>query len=104
MDSDDLHAQLREGNSLADVAESQGVDVETFKADLLAALQEDLAGKVADGSITQEMADRISEHLEEAIDRIVEKVPGEGPGPFRGGPEYPDGSDEETTETSIIIS
>ena len=56
----------------------QGVDVEEFKADVLAAVAADLNEKVADGSITQEQADRILAKITESIDRIVEKVPGEG--------------------------
>lgn len=75
---DALREELHAGNSLADVATAQGVDIEQFKADLLAAIASDLDEKVADGSITQEQADRILEKITESIDRIVEKVPGEG--------------------------
>lgn len=78
LEVDALKEELHAGNSLADVATAQGVDVEQFKADLLAAIASDLDEKVADGAITQEMADRILEKIAESIDRIVEKVPGEG--------------------------
>jgi hypothetical protein len=104
MDVEDLHAQLREGNSLADVAEAQGVDVEQFKTDLQAALQAKIDEAVANETITEEMGARLSEGLADAIGRIVEQVPGEGPfggpfggpGPFRGGPGFFEGPLEDT--------
>ncbi len=64
--------------SLANVATAQGVDIEQFKADVLTGVAADLDEKVADESITQEQADMILEKITGSIDRIVEKVPGEG--------------------------
>jgi len=91
MEVDALKEELHAGNSLADVATAQGVDVEQFKPDLLAAIASDLDEKVADGAITQEQADNILAKITESIDRIVEKVPGEGAPdggrPF-GGPRH----------------
>ena len=78
MEVDALKEELHAGNSLADVATAQGVDIEQFKAEVLAAIEADLDEKVADGAITQEQADRILAKITESIDRIVEKVPGEG--------------------------
>ena len=78
LEVDALKDELHAGNSLADVAAAQGVDVEQFKADVLAGVAADLDEKVTDGSITQEQADMILEKITESIDRIVEKVPGEG--------------------------
>ena len=94
MEVEVLKEELHAGNSLADIATAQGVDVEQFKTDLLHAIASDLDEKVADGSITQEQADRILAKITESIDRIVEKVPGEGApddgrpfgGPRHGGP------------------
>ncbi len=85
MEKDDLVAELREGNSLADVAAAQGIGVGGFKAQLLAEVQADIDAKVADGTITQEQADRLSEGLEERIDNIVNAQPGEG---GFGGPRH----------------
>ncbi len=89
MEKDDLVVELREGNSLADVAAAQGIDVDSFKAQLLAEVQTDIDAKVADGTITQEQADQLSEGLEERIDNIVNAQPGEGgfggPGHRHGG-------------------
>ena len=91
MEVEALQEELHAGNSLADVATAQGVEVEQFKADLLTAIEADLDEKVADGTITQEQADNILARITESIDRIVEKVPGEGPhpgGPRPGGPGF----------------
>ncbi len=87
MEKDDLVAELREGNSLADVAAAQDIGVDDFKAQLLAEVQADIDAKVADGTITQEQADRLSEGLEERIDNIVNAQPDEGGfgGPRRHG-------------------
>ena len=85
MEKNDLVAELREGNSLADVAAAQGIGVDGFKAQVLAEVQADIDAKVADGTITQEQADRLSEGLEERIDNIVNAQPGEG---GFGGPRH----------------
>ena len=80
LEVDALKDELKAGNSLADVATAQGVDVEQFKIDVLAGVAADLDEKVADGSLTQEKADTVLEKITESIDRIVEKVPGERSG------------------------
>ncbi len=95
MEVEALQEELHDGNSLADVATAQGVEVEQFKADLLTAIAADLDAKVSEGAITQEQADNILAKITESIDRIVEKVPGEdrpdglgdGSRPF-GGPRF----------------
>lgn len=95
MDVDALKEELQDGNSLADVAAAQGMDVEQFKTDLLAAIESDLNAKVADGTITQETADNVLAKVTDSIDRIVEHVPGDGPldgfgdgGRSFGGPRF----------------
>ena len=114
MEVDALKEELHAGNSLADVATAQGVEVEQFKADLLAAIEADLDEKVADGAITQEQADRILAKITESIDRIVEKVPGEGApddgrpfgGPRSGGHGFRaplgDADDAEAASTNFL--
>ena len=62
---------MGDGNSLAEIAEAQGIDVEQLKTDLLAAAKEDLDAKVAEGELTQERADKIYERFSENIDRFV---------------------------------
>jgi hypothetical protein len=71
LENDALLEQMREGNSLAEIAEAQGVDVDQLKTDLLAAAKEDLDAKVAEGDLSQERADKIYQRFSENIDRIV---------------------------------
>ena len=85
MEKEALVEELRSGQSLAEVAEAQGMSVGDFKTALLAQVQANLNAKVAAGDLTQEQADRIFEEIEEYIDRIVN---GQfGPHQRRFGPE-----------------
>ena len=77
---DDLMTQLKDGKSLADVAEAQGVSVETLKTGLLAQVKTELDTLVSDGKITQSQADNIYSRTESNIDTIVTAT-----GPFLGG-------------------
>jgi hypothetical protein len=88
MDVDELHEQLRDGSSLADIAEAQGMDLDAFKAGMLDGIKAKLDEKVADGTLTQEVADNMYERFSENIDDIVENFPPEGPfgGPGHFGP------------------
>jgi hypothetical protein len=74
---------VRSGESLAEQAEAQGTSVEDFKAALLDAIKATLQGKVEEGTIIQEQADRIFAGIEEHIDRIInfEGQGGNGPCP-----------------------
>jgi polyhydroxyalkanoate synthesis regulator phasin len=83
----DLMEQMQDGNSLAAVAEAQGMSVEDFKAALLNQVQAQLGELVAEGDLTQEQADEIFQRTEENIDDIVsgEGCP-RGSGGLRGGP------------------
>lgn len=115
MSQADLMEQLRDGNSLAEVAEDQGMSVEDFKTALLDQIQAKLDELVADGTITQEQADDIFQRIEENIDSIVnaEGCLGDfggmrrGPGRFGGpgfGPFFDDHDESESTETSDVTA
>ncbi len=90
----ELKDELKDGNSLAEVAEAQGMSVEDFEAALLDRVQAQLGELVADGDLTQEQADDIFQRIEENIDSILS---GEGrqhrrPGGFGGlGQRMPEG-------------
>ncbi|MCH7998657.1 MAG: hypothetical protein IIA91_04130 [Chloroflexi bacterium] len=94
MTQEELKDELKDGNSLAEVAEAQGMSVEDFKAALLDQVQAQLGVLVADGDFTQEQADDIFQRTEENIDSILS---GEGrqhrrPGGFGGlGQSMPEG-------------
>jgi len=77
---DDLMTQLRDGKSLADVAQAQGISVDKLKTDLLAQVKSELDTAVSDGKITQSQADEIYSRTESNIDTIINAT-----GPFRGG-------------------
>ena len=83
----DLMEQLKDGNSLAEVAQAQGKDLETFKTALLDQVQVQLGEVVAEGDLTQEQADDIFQRTEENIDSIVDAEGcGGGFGGMRHGP------------------
>ena len=84
MDPEQLKEHVSSGQSLAQVAEAQGMSTDDFKAALLAEVKADLDAKVAAGEITQVQADRAYERTERNIDRIVNFVPDpDGPRPCR---------------------
>ncbi len=111
----DLMEQLADGNSLAELAEAQGMSVDDFKAALLDKIKAQLDEMVSDGDLTQDQADDFYQHTEGMIDGIVNA---EGCfhafGSMRGGPRgfggmwfapFSDHDEEsETTETSDVTA
>jgi hypothetical protein len=87
MTADELRTALRDGQTIAEIAEANGVDVQVVIDAMVAEAQEHLAEKVAAGEMTQEEADEKLASLEE---RITERVNSDEPrrfGPGRpGGP------------------
>lgn len=77
----EVAAAVKAGESLAEQAEAQGMNVDDFKVALLDAIKRTLQEKVDEGTITQVQADRIFAGIEEHIDRIVnfEGQGGDGP-------------------------
>ena len=59
---DDLESKLSEGQSLLEVAKAQGVTEESLPAVLEEARAKSLQSAVADGVLTQEQADWITQH------------------------------------------
>jgi polyhydroxyalkanoate synthesis regulator phasin len=78
MDVDDLRSELRDGRTVAEVADDQGVDVQDVVDDIVAAQQERVDQAVADGDLTQDEADEI---MAGAEDRVTAFVNGEAPDP-----------------------
>ena len=80
VDAETLRSEFAAGNSIADVATANGVDVQTVIDTMVGEAEAHLAEKVADGSLTQEEADA---KLAEVSTRVAERVntvptPGEG--------------------------
>jgi Spy/CpxP family protein refolding chaperone len=67
----ELHAALEEGQTLAEVAEANDVEVEDLIDALVAAQQEHLAEAVEAGRLTQEEADEILAGAEERVTALV---------------------------------
>jgi polyhydroxyalkanoate synthesis regulator phasin len=84
MEHEALVEALQSGQSLAEIAEAQGMNVEDFKAALLEQAQEDLDALVAEGKLTQDQADRLHQAFSEHIDQIVNSHPDGEHRPCRG--------------------
>lgn len=114
----ELVAQLREGRSLAQLAEEQGVPLEELTSALQQAAEERLARAVESGRLTQDEADeqkaQIAERIADAVQREGLARPGRGHGWGPGGrpgagaeppAAEPEGSqDGATTEPSVHSS
>jgi hypothetical protein len=97
--TEDLRAALQSGQSLAEVAEANGVPVQTVIDAFVADLKTHLDARVASGDISQSEAD---EKLANATERISAMVNGDFPDrPFGPGPRgEDDDTDESTSDTS----
>jgi len=90
MPEQDLIAALRDGQSVAQVAEEQGVALETVVEALLAPRREALAQQVAEGKLTQAEAD---EMLAEMEAKITERLQA----PWQPGKMLGDGGEGQAT-------
>lgn len=79
LSTDELMTALRDGQTLAEIAEAKGVDQQVVIDALVAARSTHLDERVAAGEITQEQADS---RLAEATERITDRI--ENGGPERG--------------------
>jgi len=68
---EELADALLAGNSLGELAEMQGADVDGLLVALLADIQEKLDQAVESGLLTQEQADKISERLRLGVSRFI---------------------------------
>ena len=84
---------LRQGQSLAEIAQAKGVSIDTLKSVILDAADEKLDQAVADGKLTQDQADKIMTRLTNNIDKILNWKRGSfGEGPLGNGAEMPRGA------------
>jgi hypothetical protein len=68
---DELVTALRDGQSLAQIAEAQGMSVDDFRAALLENVTADLQARLDAGDITQEQFDEKVAELNANIDEII---------------------------------
>jgi urease gamma subunit len=115
--TDELQSDLRDGQSIADIAKAKNVDLDTIADALVNEAQSKLDEAVKDEKLTREQADRIAEHLKQRITDLLNGEPlkalgpwGEhgpgfgpgGPGRFGGGGPWP-GSPEEAEPSAAAI-
>ncbi len=84
LSSEEVRDGLSDGNSLNDLAAQQGVT--DLAAQIVGQITADVEAQVADGSITQEQADRVLENLTERVSNAVDHEGGklrDGFGPRR---------------------
>ncbi len=76
LDPEELHDELVDGNSLADVARDEGKSVDGLVMALVGAAEERIDDAVASGRLSAEQADELKEDLEERIqDRVNDEFP-----------------------------
>jgi polyhydroxyalkanoate synthesis regulator phasin len=88
LSEDEIREALRDGQTLAELAEARGVSEETLVDALVDEAAEHLEEHVAVGDLTEEEAAERLEHLEE---RITDRVNGERPEPGERGVRGPRG-------------
>jgi hypothetical protein len=86
LELEELVDELKDGKTLAEVAEEQGMTVDEFTAAMLPEVRQELDALVAEDKLTEEQADAVYERVEENIDDIV-SAQGRRPllGPGGGG-------------------
>ena len=78
LEDDEVTEALRDGTTLQELAETQGVAYDSVTSAVTSAVQAELDDAVADGDITQERADEILENVQDWL--------ADGGEPFRRGP------------------
>lgn len=106
IDAVDLVAELRDGRTIAEVAEANDVEVSAVVDAVVGSLRERLDAAVENGWITQEQADERVADLEEQATALVngDLMPFPFPGPFEHGPmpfEPPSGSGDTGSSTAV---
>jgi hypothetical protein len=93
LSEDELRAALRDGQSLAQMAEAQGMSVEDFTAALQSNITAALQAQLDAGEITQEEFDEVTANLSENLTDIINAEGG-----FRSHRGFDGGGEEEGTE------
>lgn len=82
---DDLSAAAQEGQTLAQVIEANGGDVQAISTTIIQTITDNINAKVADGTFTQERADEALVQVEERVTDMMNRVPGERDGKDKPG-------------------
>ena len=85
LSEDELHSQLENGKSLADIAKSKGKSVDGLVNAMVGDAKKHLDEEVSAGDLTQAQADEILSSLERGLRAMVNTTPPQGmPGPAFG--------------------
>jgi alkylated DNA nucleotide flippase Atl1 len=95
---EDLREQLRDGRTLAQVAQEQNVDVQRVIDAMVAAATERIDEEVQEGDLTAEEGNERKANLEERITRLVNE------GPQRGGPGHRRGPKLDAAAEALNLS
>jgi hypothetical protein len=88
----EIAQDLRQGQSLGEIAQAKGVSTDTLKSTILNAAKDKLDQAVANGKLTQDQADKIMTRLTENIGKILNwKRGSSGEGLPGSGAEMPQG-------------
>ena len=68
---DQLRSRIAGGESLADIAQSQNINEQTLKSDLVSALTQKINQAVTDGKLSQDKADTLISHLDDVVNRAI---------------------------------
>ena len=68
---DQLRSRIAGGESLADIAQSQNINEQTLKSDLVSALTQKINQAVTDGNLSQDKADTLISHLDDVVNRAI---------------------------------
>ncbi|MCW2613444.1 MAG: hypothetical protein JWN08_438, partial [Frankiales bacterium] len=106
---DELQTRTQAGETLADIADAEGVDQAEVVDALVAAEQARLAQAVTDGRLTQAQADERAATLEERVTAQLDELcgpggGGRGPGGPRGEAPAPDASQAPSSDTSTATT
>jgi hypothetical protein len=85
IDQSELRSSLENGQSLAQVAEANGIGSGELASGMASELRARVQTALAAGTITQEMADRMLEGLDERIERLIDATGGKGEFRMRPG-------------------
>ena len=80
---EELRERIAGGESLVEIAQSEGISEADLKADLVEKLTADVNAAVASGTMTQERADQVLENIDELVERAIEHEGGAPGGRFQ---------------------
>jgi hypothetical protein len=74
MTKEEIHAERQGGQSLAQIAQSKGITVESLVQAILDAKSEMLAKLVGEGKLTQDQANALTEQMRSKVQNMVERT------------------------------